>query len=99
MEMIKKLLEYVWPNDRPDIKKRVKIAMGLLVASKVTSISVPFIFGRIVDALNQSSGNILNTTTSPSVTSMAIIFSLIAGCEYKLSCVTWCLIITMIISE
>lgn len=33
--MIRKLWGYIWPADRPDIRKRVVVAVSLLVASKV----------------------------------------------------------------
>ncbi|KAK3909944.1 ATP-binding cassette sub-family B member 7, mitochondrial [Frankliniella fusca] len=64
-QMVKAMLSYVWPKDDPDIKKRVKLAVGLLVASKALNVSVPFLFKYAVDTLNVSpDGNILNLATA-----------------------------------
>lgn len=64
-QMIRAMLSYVWPKDDPDIRKRVKIAMGLLVGSKALNVSVPFLFKYAVDTLNVTpDGNILNLATA-----------------------------------
>ena len=54
MEVIKKLLQFVWPKNNTKVKVRVCIAMGLLVGSKLLNVSVPFIFKEIVDFLNKN---------------------------------------------
>ncbi|XP_043491346.1 iron-sulfur clusters transporter ABCB7, mitochondrial isoform X1 [Polistes fuscatus] len=54
-DMLKAMLKYIWPEDDPEIKKRVKIAVGLLIGSKVLNVTVPFIFKYAVDNLNQHS--------------------------------------------
>lgn len=33
--ILKRMLKHVWPKDRPDLKRRVVIAIVLLVGSKV----------------------------------------------------------------
>lgn len=57
MEILKKLLRFVWPKDNNNIKIRVVFAMGLLIGSKLCTISVPFIFKSMVDFLNKE-GNL-----------------------------------------
>ena len=51
-QMLKTLIAYAWPKDNPDIKKRVLLALGLLVGAKLLNISVPFCFKYAVDRLN-----------------------------------------------
>ena len=38
--IVKKMLSYVWPKDKPRVRIRVLVALGLLVGSKV-SVLVP----------------------------------------------------------
>ena len=33
--IIKRMLQHVWPNDRPDLKLRVVAALSLLIGAKV----------------------------------------------------------------
>lgn len=61
-QIVKQMLSYTWPKDRPDIRNRVIMALGLLVAAKAVSISVPFIFKHGIDHLNQHTGNMLAMT-------------------------------------
>jgi len=53
--MLRKL--YVWPEDRPQIRKRVMIAFGLLIAAKGLNVVVPYIFKKIVDILSEYDNN------------------------------------------
>eukprot|EP00759_Apiculatamorpha_spiralis_P023786 PhF_6_TR27350/c0_g1_i1/m.40195/K05663/ABC.ATM; mitochondrial ABC transporter ATM len=51
-ENTKRLLVYMWPPGRPDIKVRVAGAVGLMVATKFLAVSVPVMFKSIVDLLS-----------------------------------------------
>ena len=51
-DMLKKMVSYIWPKDNPEVKKRVLIALSLLVCAKLLNISVPFLFKHTVDTLN-----------------------------------------------
>ena len=51
LRMIRSLLPYVWPADKPDHRARVVGALSLLVASKFLNVSTPFMFKYAVDAL------------------------------------------------
>ncbi|MCI2393374.1 ABC transporter ATP-binding protein/permease [Aliiroseovarius sediminis] len=48
---IKRVAPYLWPQEHPWVKRRVVIAMALLVASKVISVLVPVIYKGAVDTL------------------------------------------------
>ena len=54
-EIIQKLLKFVWPKDNPAIKRRVVLALLLLLGAKLLNVAVPFIFKEIIDFLNGSS--------------------------------------------
>ncbi|XP_072294673.1 iron-sulfur clusters transporter ABCB7, mitochondrial [Eucyclogobius newberryi] len=60
------MLSYVWPKDRPDLRARVAISLGLLAGAKLTNVTVPFMFKYAVDELNQMSGHMLNLNDAPS---------------------------------
>lgn len=60
------MLSYVWPKDRPDLRARVAISLGLLAGAKLTNVIVPFMFKYAVDELNQMSGHMLNLNDAPS---------------------------------
>ncbi|MEQ8479414.1 MAG: ABC transporter ATP-binding protein/permease [Hoeflea sp.] len=49
---IKNLWPYMWPSDRPDLKRRVVWATLFLLLSKVVLITVPYFFKWATDALN-----------------------------------------------
>ncbi|KAK3578887.1 hypothetical protein CHS0354_010253 [Potamilus streckersoni] len=76
-DIIKAMLSYVWPKDKPGIKARVIIAISLLIGSKVLNVQVPFIFKYAVDFLNQPS-NWLNLS-EPGSTIMTVATAVIIG--------------------
>ncbi|XP_075394991.1 iron-sulfur clusters transporter ABCB7, mitochondrial [Tenrec ecaudatus] len=72
-QIIKAMLSYVWPKDRPDLRARVAISLGFLAGAKAMNIVVPFMFKHAVDSLNQMSGSMLNLSDAPStVATMAV---------------------------
>lgn len=42
--IIKQMASYVWPKDKPELKRRVVIALGLLIAAKVKCQEFIFLF-------------------------------------------------------
>ncbi len=52
--VLRHLAKYVWPADAPELRRRVMLAVGLLVASKAMTVSVPFFFKHAVDVLSNS---------------------------------------------
>ncbi|KAM3613142.1 uncharacterized protein V6R79_021302 [Siganus canaliculatus] len=65
-QILSAMLSYVWPKNRPDLRARVAISLGLLAGSKLTNVMVPFMFKYAVDELNQMSGHMLNLNDAPS---------------------------------
>nr|AKC42137.1 ABCB7 [Petromyzon marinus] len=52
MKITSAILSHVWPKDRPDLKARVVLSMGLLATAKLLSVQVPFLFKSAVDTLS-----------------------------------------------
>ena len=51
MQTIRRVIPYLWPADAPWVRRRVVIALILLVCAKVISVSTPFFYKAAVDAL------------------------------------------------
>jgi ATP-binding cassette subfamily B protein len=45
------LWPYMWPADRPDLKRRVALALGVLVGAKLLTVLVPYTYKWATDAL------------------------------------------------
>lgn len=73
-EILQRLLRFVWPKENNmKIKLRVVFAMGLLIGSKLLTISVPFIFKNMVDFLNKNGKISEFTETNMSVLALTVI--------------------------
>ena len=48
---LRDLWPYMWPSDRPDLKRRVGLALAVLVAAKIVTVLVPFTYKWATDAL------------------------------------------------
>ena len=59
LRTLKELLPYLWPAGESGLRSRVVLAMGLLVAAKVTTVYVPIILRDAVDALSVDPGTIV----------------------------------------
>ena len=59
LRTLRKLLPYLWPRGRMDLRIRVLIALALLTAAKVTIVYVPFLYKAAVDALDASLNAVL----------------------------------------
>jgi ATP-binding cassette, subfamily B, heavy metal transporter len=46
-----RLWPYMWPSNRPDLKGRVALALGVLVAAKIVTVLVPYTYKWATDAL------------------------------------------------
>jgi ABC-type transport system involved in Fe-S cluster assembly fused permease/ATPase subunit len=51
MQTIVSLLPYLWPVGNPNARIRVVIALAFMLLSKVATVYVPVLYGRIIDAL------------------------------------------------
>ncbi|KAF5397403.1 ATP-binding cassette sub-family B member 7 [Paragonimus heterotremus] len=50
--IVKRLLGYIWPSDRPEIRLRVVAALALLFSAKLVNVMVPFVFKYAVDCFS-----------------------------------------------
>ena len=48
---LKRFLPYLWPKDNPGLRRRIVIAMGLVLLAKGTVLALPFAYKRAVDAM------------------------------------------------
>jgi ABC-type transport system involved in Fe-S cluster assembly fused permease/ATPase subunit len=46
-----RLWPVMWPSDRPDLKRRVALALGVLVVAKIVTVLVPYTYKWATDAL------------------------------------------------
>jgi ABC-type transport system involved in Fe-S cluster assembly fused permease/ATPase subunit len=61
LRTLKEMLPYLWPAGEAGLRRRVVIALGLLVAAKLTTVYVPIILRDAVDALSLPAGEIALT--------------------------------------
>ncbi|XP_065057329.1 iron-sulfur clusters transporter ABCB7, mitochondrial-like [Rhopilema esculentum] len=54
LPIIKTMVGYVWPSDKPALKVRVVAALSLLLGAKLLNVQVPFLFKYAVDYLNNA---------------------------------------------
>jgi ATP-binding cassette, subfamily B, heavy metal transporter len=58
LTVLRELLPYIWPANRPDLRWRVVFALGALVVAKAITLAVPIAYKAIVDLLTgQASGS------------------------------------------
>ncbi|WP_100259601.1 ABCB family ABC transporter ATP-binding protein/permease [Qipengyuania seohaensis] len=48
---LKRFLPYLWPKDNPGLRRRIVIAMGLVLLAKGTVLALPFAYKKAVDAM------------------------------------------------
>ncbi|XP_064474253.1 iron-sulfur clusters transporter ABCB7, mitochondrial-like isoform X2 [Ornithodoros turicata] len=71
--ILRQMLTYLWPSDKPEIRRRVGLALAILVIAKVINIEVPFIFKFAVDFMNAHTGEALSMSdASSALTSTAV---------------------------
>jgi ATP-binding cassette, subfamily B, heavy metal transporter len=51
LRALRSLSPYLWPRDSAELRLRVVLAVGFLIAGRLLSISVPFLYKHAVDAL------------------------------------------------
>jgi ATP-binding cassette subfamily B protein len=51
LRTIRKVAPYLWPDDKPWVKRRVVIALVMLVIAKLVTLGTPFLYKAAVDAL------------------------------------------------
>jgi len=53
---VRNLWPYMWPSDRPDLKRRVVYSLSALVLAKVATVLVPFVYKWVIDSLVPAEG-------------------------------------------
>ncbi len=54
--VLRALWPYVWPHDRPDLKRTVALSLVLIVIAKVVTVTIPFTLKWATDALVAATG-------------------------------------------
>jgi len=58
--VLRELIPYIWPANRPDLRRRVVLALAALVVAKVITLAVPIAYKTVVDLLTgNASGDAL----------------------------------------
>ncbi len=50
-QVMKSLLPYIWPSDRPDLRRNVVLAFFMLILAKLTTVAAPIAYKAAVDHL------------------------------------------------
>ena len=56
LRVVRGLLPYVWPHDRPDLQATVVVSLVLMLVAKLVTVAMPFTFKWATDALVAASG-------------------------------------------
>jgi ATP-binding cassette subfamily B protein len=56
LRVLRGLAPYVWPTDRPDLKRTVLLSLVLMLAAKIVTVAMPFTFKWATDALVVAAG-------------------------------------------
>ena len=65
LRALRSLAPYLWPSDSAELRARVVLAVGFLIAGRLLNIAVPFLYKHAVDALSPSRA-IVAVVASPS---------------------------------
>ena len=57
LRTIRKVAPYLWPDDKPWVKRRVVVALIMLVIAKLVTLGTPFLYKAAVDALTGEGGD------------------------------------------
>ncbi|MFN0263046.1 ABCB family ABC transporter ATP-binding protein/permease [Tepidamorphus sp. 3E244] len=78
LQTIVHLWPYIWPQNRADLKKRVALALVLLVVSKILTVLVPYAYKWAVDALESGNAAVPDANWIPGL-SVPIFFVIAYG--------------------
>ena len=76
---LKRFIPYLWPAERPDLKRRIAGAMAFVLLAKATTLTLPYVYKRAVDAM----------TTPANAAAMAAMAFVIAYALGRLAAVTF----------
>lgn len=72
-KILKFMMSYIWPSDKPQVRKRVVLSLSLLASAKLINVQVPFLFKYAVDNLTTF------TMSSPEVAVFTTVYLTIVG--------------------
>lgn len=72
---IRNLWPFMWPHDRPDLKRRVLLSLGALVLAKLTTVLVPFLYKWATDALVSPDGGADAVITAAVATPVVLVLA------------------------
>lgn len=75
MAAIRNLWPFMWPQDRPDLKRRVLLSLGALVLAKLTTVLVPFLYKWATDALVSPEGGADAVITAAVATPVVLVLA------------------------
>jgi ABC-type transport system involved in Fe-S cluster assembly fused permease/ATPase subunit len=58
------LWPYMWPSARPDLKRRVALALGVLIGAKIITVLVPYTYKWATDALTSNAVHTVDGTVT-----------------------------------
>ena len=76
---LRRFIPYLWPADRPDLKRRIAGAMLFVLLAKATTLTLPYVYKRAIDAM----------TTPANAAAMAAMAFVIAYALGRLAAVTF----------
>jgi ATP-binding cassette subfamily B protein len=56
LRIVRGLVPYVWPSDRPDLKATIALSLALMLVAKLVTVAMPFTFKWATDALVAATG-------------------------------------------
>ena len=78
--VLRALAPFVWPSDRPDLQRTVVVSLALMLAAKLVTVSMPYTFKWVTDALVAAAGGkIPDATTAGWLIGAPILATLVYG--------------------
>ncbi len=78
--MLRALWPYVWPHDRPDLRRTVLWSLVLIVIAKLVTVTVPYTLKWVTDALVAATGgNVPSSETVPWLVGAPILAAVVYG--------------------
>jgi ATP-binding cassette subfamily B protein len=73
LSVLRELLPYVWPKERPDLRWRVVLALTALVLAKIVTLAAPIFYKNVVDWLTGAANAGADASTGLSAIGLATI--------------------------
>ena len=77
--VIRTLLPYLWPVGQPEMKARVVVAVAFLLAAKVATVFVPYVYKLAIDALTVEGSDALALGTTAALIAVPVTIIVLYG--------------------